>query len=65
MVTKASRKEENLELALKELETVRVMCAGRAFQAEGTAWAKTQRCDDTARVLIKESVMIQGTMRKG
>lgn len=39
---------------LKELEIVRVRCAGRAFQAEGTTWAKAQRCDNTSGVQIKE-----------
>lgn len=56
MVRKASRKKENLVFGLKELEIVRVKCAGRAFQAEGTIWAKAQRCDNTSSVLIKKRI---------
>ena len=46
---------ENLEFCLKELEIVRMMYTGRAFQAEGTAWAKAQRCDSTSSVQIKRT----------
>lgn len=54
LVRKASRKKENLEFDLKELEMLSVKCAGRAFQAEGRAWAKAQRCASTSRVQMKE-----------
>ena len=46
---------ENLEFGLKELEMVRMMYTGRPFQAEGTAWAKAQRCDSTSSIQIKRT----------
>lgn len=49
MVRKASINEKNLEFGFKDLEITRVKCAGRAFQAEGTAWAKAQRCDNSSK----------------
>lgn len=57
-------KEGNLEFGLKGLEIVRMKCAGRAFQPEGTPWAKAQRCDSTSSVQVKGNIMIQGVERE-